>query len=261
MPCQSHSSDGLPQISFKNVGRNNASTFTGLCSKHDNEIFRPIENEGIDFKNSHHLFLISYRSILREFHAVIQAACRMQVGYKSRVNVGLSPGDRPDAAGLTAVAWLCNAYDCYLYKKKFDEAFMANNFLRVEHDHIEYTNSPPTIAVSALFSLDDIEWPDDVAKVALNVFPFDGSMHILFSYLKEERLYAQQYLKDILNSSGDYQRYLISKLILQHCENFTIAPAYWENLSEQRRESIVNFFFATLEKNLPSYEDNNLFLF
>jgi hypothetical protein len=36
---------GEPQISFERVGRNQASTFTGLCSHHDTEIFKPIDTK------------------------------------------------------------------------------------------------------------------------------------------------------------------------------------------------------------------------
>src|SRR5882724_6123875 len=32
------------EISFKRVGKNQATTFTGLCARHDNDIFRPIDD-------------------------------------------------------------------------------------------------------------------------------------------------------------------------------------------------------------------------
>jgi hypothetical protein len=40
-----------------------ASTFTGLCSPHDAEIFRPIDTENFNPRSQEHLFLIAYRSV------------------------------------------------------------------------------------------------------------------------------------------------------------------------------------------------------
>ena len=35
--------DGEPKLEFAKIGRNDASTFTGLCSKHDTELFKSID--------------------------------------------------------------------------------------------------------------------------------------------------------------------------------------------------------------------------
>ena len=41
-----------PVIEFGPVGRNNASTFTGLCSGHDTELFKLIDTEPLDVGNA-----------------------------------------------------------------------------------------------------------------------------------------------------------------------------------------------------------------
>jgi len=48
-------------IEFKRVGRNKATTFSGLCSAHDNHIFRPIDDSIPDATDLSHLFLLAYR--------------------------------------------------------------------------------------------------------------------------------------------------------------------------------------------------------
>ncbi len=88
------------EIEFKQIGKNKATTFTGLCAKHDNHLFRPIDNGLPDLGTPQHLFLLAYRAVLREFHAVLQNAARFQSTYLKRVEVGLSPGDRPDNFGI-----------------------------------------------------------------------------------------------------------------------------------------------------------------
>ena len=52
-----------PQATFKSEGRNEASTFTGLCKFHDNHIFEPIEKHPLNLGNPEYLFLLSYRAL------------------------------------------------------------------------------------------------------------------------------------------------------------------------------------------------------
>jgi len=261
MPRLSHDPNGTPVVEFKTIGRNQATTFTGLCSTHDAEIFRPIDTNRLDVADPEHLFLLAYRAVLKESHACLETACKFQSVYQARVEAGTSPRDRPDAAGLQAVEWLCNAYDMYLYKRKYDDAYLNKNHSRIAHRHIQLDHVPVSIAVSALFSLDDIEWPDDVARVAMNVFPFEGKVHVVFSFLAKEARFAEQYLQKVFSARGHYQRYLISKTVLQHCANFVVAPSYYETMSEEKKRALIDFFRHTLSRNQHDYENENLYLF
>src|SRR5689334_8203934 len=85
MPVARQQSDAPPTVEFRRVGKNTASTFTGLCARHDNQIFRPIDDFSFDVLNPEHLFLLAYRSVLNELHAVMQGAARIQVAYQKRV--------------------------------------------------------------------------------------------------------------------------------------------------------------------------------
>jgi len=261
MPELSHNSSGRPLLEFKLVGRNYASTFLGLCSKHDTEIFRPIEQNELEFSKPEHTFLLAYRSVFKEAHACFESACKIRSGYIQRVESGLSPRDKPDKAGLQAIAWLCNASDMYLYKRKYDEAYLSRDFTRVSHVTIKIDDVSPSIAASALFSLDDIDRPDDVARIALNIFPYKGNIMVLFSFLKEEASYAYQYIRRITDSSGYFQKYLISKMILQHCMNFVISPQFYNQMTKEQKRAIETFFVETIFINKHDFENKHLYLF
>ncbi len=256
-----HRTNGLPSVVWERVGRNKASTFSGLCSEHDNSIFRPIDQSSPDLSNPGHLFLLAYRSVLRETHACLEAAIRSQMLYQKRIEQGRSPRDQPDDAGMSATATISNAYDCHLYKRKFDEAFLEREYDMILHETLCFDSAPPSIAVSSVFSLDDMPLPDDVARVVLNVFPMHGKTHIIFSFLKNDADITAQYLGRIRSATGLYQKYLISKLILQHCDNFVMAPPYYQALSDTRRGRIREFFASTILQNRHDYEDENLYLF
>lgn len=62
---------------FAEVGRNEATTFTGLCRDHDNFLFVPIENDNQLTFTSQQKFLLAYREVLRELHVSMRrAGCR-----------------------------------------------------------------------------------------------------------------------------------------------------------------------------------------
>jgi hypothetical protein len=181
-----HSDRGKAAILFAMVGRSKATTFTGLCGEHDAWIFGPIDKNPISTRDEEHLFLLAYRSVLREVHAVATGAVKNQLGYQEKVALGMIPGDVPTGDGMRAVEFMANAYESYLYKRKFDAAYIAGQYNQVQHLCFFEFGYSPTIAVSALFSLDDIPFEGDVARVALNVFPSETGVSIVFSFLASE---------------------------------------------------------------------------
>jgi hypothetical protein len=147
------------EIQFKRIGANKATTFTGLCAKHDNYIFRPIDDALPDLTDNSHLFLLAYRAVLREYHVVLQNALRFQSTYLKRVEVGLSTGTMPCDFGMFATT------------------------------------------------------------------------------------------------------HLLSKLILQFCDNFVIDPEYYDSMLQEQREAIERFYIVTAFSNNEDYENERLFLF
>lgn len=229
--------DGQPETVCKSVGRNNATTFTGLCGEHDRRIFEPIDKSRIDIQNQEHLFLLAYWSVLREGHAVAAGAVKNQLGYQAKVGLGLIPGEVPTRDGMRAVAFLANAYESYLYKRKSDEAYTTGDYRRLHHLTFFEEGFMPTIGVSALFPLDDIQIEDDVARIALNVFPSDHGVSIVFSFLSNERNHVLPFLRPFQSSSGEALLQLLSVRILLSCENFVSSPRFWNKLQAPKERS------------------------
>jgi hypothetical protein len=70
-----------PQLTFERVGRNRATTFTGLCAEHDSALFAPIDTAPPDLESPQHRFLFAYRAALYESHATLAVAQQMQVAH------------------------------------------------------------------------------------------------------------------------------------------------------------------------------------
>jgi len=68
-------------------------------------------------------------------------------------------------------------------------------------------------------------------------------------------------LQDIFNASGEYQKYLISKLILRNCENTFFSPKYFDTWDEKKKTDILDYYHKTCFSDLVEYENANLYLF
>ena len=248
------------EIEFKLVGRNKATTFTGLCSAHDNDIFRPIDDAIPDIDDLSHLFLLAYRAVLREYHVCLQNGLRFQSSYQKRVELGLSPGTEPCDFGMFATAHLANAYECYEYKREFDLCYLASDWASLTHHVVVLENQPPTIAVSSMFSLDDVDAPE-TPRVTLNVFPSGKDVAVAFSATPSDAPFVTAYLQRLLAADGYFQKYLLSKLILQSCDNFALAPKYYNSLSQDRKDALCEFYVETIQDNAEEHEDERLYLF
>ena len=255
-------SDGIPKVKFKSIGRNKASTFTGLCGEHDRSLFAPLDNKPLDIDDREQLFLLAYRSVTRELHTVMEGAAKIQSAYSSRVKRGLDPANNPSPAGILATQQLLNSYFTYLYRSQnFDEALRTRQFDMVEHDVIRL-DQPPTLAVSSLFSLDEILKDDDIVRVVLNVLPVTDSKTLaIFSYSKEDRAKARSILNRIFVAQGEYQKYELSKRILESIENFLIAPSHFRTWSTEKQERIRIAFASTIMAGTAPAEHADLMLF
>ena len=120
----------------------------------------------------------------------------------------------------------------------------------------------PTVAVCSLYSVDNLSRGDDWVRVALNVFPLSKTESaVIFSYVPEDARLVVTSLNETLTSEGAYQKYLLSKLILNNCENFVISPTYYEEWREDKKADVMAYFTDTLITGNLNVENKNLYLF
>ncbi|MBC2704882.1 hypothetical protein [Desulfobacula sp.] len=225
------------QVDYALVGRNNATTFSGLCSDHDNTIFKPIDDEAIDLKNKQHLFLLAYRAVHRELHATMDAAVKIQSSYIKKTELGLDPKDVPSEAGMIAVQKMMISWETYRYKTDFDMAYIKKDFDKICHNTFVFELENPTIAVCALFSVDNHVANDDALRIALNILPISQTQtFVVISYRDVDSLHARAALDRVLTSNGFHQRYELSRFILNNCENFVMSPTYVDSWTDEKKK-------------------------
>ena len=261
MPRLKAHGTGRPDVVFESVGRNRATTFTGLCSKHDQAIFDPIDNSPIDPRSEQHLFLLAYRSVLREIHAALTGAVKIQLAFQQKVDLGLVNGDVPTPDGMLAIEHIARAFDSYEYKREYDAAYSAKEYGAVEHFHFFEHGWLPTLAVSSLFSLDGLIVGDDVARLVLNVYPWENGVAGVFSYLKDDAQYIRPVVAPFRTLSGAQRLRALSARILNSCENFVMAPGFWNGLDVSSKKAIRDFYVSSLLVDAEDCGRENLMLF
>jgi hypothetical protein len=249
-------------VDFAEVGRNRATTFTGLCDVHDHQLFAAIEAQPLDLEDQHHLFLLAYRAVLFELHATCAAGWLLQAAYQKRVGLGLDPKDQPSPAGIYAVERMVIAYETNSYKEQFDRAMVSADPDFLAHD-VLLLDVRPTVAASALFTLDGVANHDgDVIRVCLTVLPIGEARTVaVLSYLSDDAGLARAHLQRVITAAGEHQHYELSRRILNHCSNFVLAPTIVEEWSSEKRKAIVEYFRRTIFVSDLEYENPDLLLF
>jgi hypothetical protein len=248
-------------IVWQDVGRNLATTFEGFCSTHDSALFMPIDTRALDVTNREQLFLYAYRAVARELHASMEAAIKVQSTYQQRIEAGIDKGDQPEAAGMMALERMLHAHSTYVYKTKLDEALTKRRYEAFSHEIVHLTNQVPTVAASVFFDLDTRPNEEEPPRVALNIFPASNDETLaIFSFTEQDAVAIREYVRDILESDGIYQKYLLSRMLLMHAENFVIAPSIFDTWSAEKRDAILDFFLQTVRFN-SSKESEHLYLF
>jgi len=139
--------------------------------------------------------------------------------------------------------------------------FAGGNAPELAHEVILLTPQRPVLATSALFSV-GFTHEGDIVGPTLNVAPIDENTTVaILSYAVDQQSTIRAALGTLLSSTGDVQKFELSKLILQRVENFALSPAVCKGWSDGKRRRILDAFKATLFEAVPFEEHADLMLF
>ncbi len=239
-----------PVCEFEKIGRNNASTFTGFCNQHDTEIFRPIDTKPLDLEDTEQLFLIAYRSVTRELHAVFEGAAKLMHVHESNVKLGLVNANDPTVSAFAPVeaifkAWLTWRYRCDHY----DINLLKGRYTEIKHSIFTISGRPAVLASSSFFPT--VENPRDNRKprIALNMIPLsDNETAVIFSYPKAQSGNARKYIAPVMLKNGEDRLLALSTLALDTTENFFLRPSHVDSWSPEKKAFIQEAYFSTIKK-------------
>jgi len=217
-----------PRPELRSIGRNDASTFPGFCQQHDSEIFKAIDTKPLDIEDEQQLFLLAYRSVSRELHAIMDGAVRVQGGLNFLVESGDVRPDETSGPMITASVQLLKSWGMYKYRSKFyDSTILRKRFDGIKHSAFIIENEKPVLAASSFFSVKPPKRPGHLFPgVSLNVVPTTESKTIVvFSYASEHSRDVRKYIAPIILTKGDARKRRLSEMIVYQQRIFSFHQA------------------------------------
>jgi hypothetical protein len=253
--------NGEPKMEFAKVGRNDASTFTGLCSKHDTELFKAIDNEPLDVDNCEHRRQLAYRSVMREMHTELENGERLWAMHEEICKEQqVDPNEAAMLASVHYFGFMKKAQDVYRYRRKhFDKPAEEGKAPDLRHLIIEMDNQQPVLAASSLFSTGFTE-EGDIIGPTLNIVPMNATKTVaIITYPAEQAASVKAALAKVFDADEKTHKYELAKVVIQRVENFTLSPAHYNSWSQDKQARVLREFEAE-PKEIPDHADLNIFL-
>ena len=250
------------QLTYGKCGINKVSTFLGFCKRHDNELFEPIDDYPL-IPTDQQVLLYAYRSLCRELfvkenslelvnnqleNGVDQKAIHnLFLGYKQGILFGLDNLKR--------------------HKEYFDTSLRENSYSNIRYV-IFISKQKPTIAFSGLF-YPDFDFMgrmlqnlgDHTSELQLLSFcsaPMDNGWAFLFAWHDASSNICVEFMKSLatmIHGDNNSLRDYLFRLAMTNCGNLAISPRWWENLTEEIKETITDR--ATLMADIFTITDQS----
>ncbi len=234
------------------IGINNASTFTGFCQKHDDQLFSCLEKENFN-KTEEQCFKLAFRSFAREYYT--KSALVDMYAVHSSLDKG-KPAYRQkniqDQAFFTNVGAETGLRDNIFHKEKFDACIEANEYSEIRSLVIEYSNPFPVQvsgSVNPDFSFSNKKLQDlsdfDIVPDLLSFTSFfdRDKSYIVLSWMSYCHSTCSELVKTLLEKPmKDISVYLL-QYIFSNFENFFISPTWWGSLSNSDKEKIIEISY------------------
>jgi hypothetical protein len=253
------------EIRLQRVGRNRATTFSGLCAKHDTRIFSRIDTEPLLPLDPEKCFLLAYRAALREHHTKLAAAVATNSAYDDdALTRGYAKPELGNPLFMAAFARIGESYNFYRFKVELDRWLRRGRWAELQHNILRFVATGPVLAVSSTYShidnMSTLRRRLEPVFIMANVFPHGDDTYAVFSFKRRQRADVLPHLEPLLTAAVPYQRYLISKMLLARCENLLISPRRYAALDPQTIEVMEAHFAATIRHPDKGLDDPRLML-
>jgi len=236
---------GMPEINL--VGVNKASTFTGFCSYHDNDVFKPIEKQGFSISEETG-FLLAYRVLCHELF--LKKAWREELLYaKDNLDKG-KPLSRQieiqDIADQFLIGVEAGLNDLTTIKARYDEILIKHDYTDVKY-YIIFLKEVPDFVCSGftqpvydyhgnhLQDLSDLNIISENLSFSIIATDFGGV--IIYSWA-DRNISSARLIKSLTNLNPQKQVNASARFAFENFENLFISPNWWETLDPQVQQKI-----------------------
>lgn len=247
-----------PRYIFDRVGRNKASTFRGLCQKHDNDIFTKIDNNPFNENDDFYLLLLSYRALLKEYSDKLSVCKMIEHVEKETEKAEKPPSEEMTAFKLNVIHAMNQVVD---HLKIYEQSLKSGVINGLAFFIFKIDNQSPAISASSVVNANN-DGNGKLTNAAINILPVSNDQSVMLVACKtSHKNKVRKWFSDIKVGSIEKKKNIISKILIQNCENIQISPTVFDAWSEQKRERILAFFSINLDINKIDSTDEALSLF
>lgn len=242
------------------IGINRASTFTGFCSIHDSKIFSKIESQPFE-GSQEQCFLLAYRALAREIYTKKALASslniRRQADRGKTLEQQLAIQHMNSLINIGAFAGLS---DSEHHKEMYDKVLLSGDFSNV-HAYIIGLDSPPPIMCSAglfpeqdfrgsqLQNIGDLEITPHL--IAFTSFYSGDHGLIVFTWLLGSGPACRPFIDSLKATPPNRMTDALIRFFFEFSENLHIKPDWWENLADDKKDTLIDRLAASANPVLP----------
>lgn len=241
---QMHKGRILPEI----LGINEASTFTGFCSVHDNTIFTKLEDQPF-IGTQEQCFLLGYRAIARELFTKKAAGALQPLLRQADKGKSLHEQMSIQAfANLVGTGVSTGLNDIELHKSSYDQVLLGQDFRNVRACIISLDSPPPVMCSGGTFLEQDFNGNDlqDVGNLTITLdlitfTSFYGGTNgvVVFTWLPQSDSTCLRFIESLNSLSQSEMGSALTRFFFEFCENLHIRPDWWEGLAQSSRTALV----------------------
>lgn len=236
-------------------GINKSSTFTGFCKQHDMAIFSPIENYNF-IASKEQLFLLTYRSIAREFFGkVAQANLEQSIRECDKgKNVFEQIEHQGNVDALTTGVGLANR-DLKYQKDNLDSILINNTYENIEGFVIECKEIPSVMCSGSIFPHYDfqgnrvqnfLDFNARLKSLTLNIISSNGVGYIVFSWLHSDSDVCKDFIASLKKTNKNRVTDAIIRLLFENFENKFASPEWWDSLPRDKQSRLNKKFHISV---------------
>jgi len=228
------------------VGINKASTFTGFCALHDNEVFAPIENQPFQ-SIPEHAFLLAYRAICSEVFlkkaSLELASLRRSLdrGRSLREQVLIQQFAEYLDAGLTK-----GLKELEELKTLYDDILLRNENSDVKYYIIRLRDSPEIMCNAVhqpeydsqgnvLQQLGDLD--ESARYMHFSLIATDDGGAAVFSWTKQRG--CPEFIMSLHALSDDEMPHAVVRYVFEFFENTYFSPVWWDSLAASTQRKLI----------------------
>lgn len=230
------------QIDMAKIGVAKASTFPGFCSRHDTELFRPVEQADsiLDAWNG---FLLSFRAVTYEL-ATKGAQLRSYIAMRDFIDYGQPFNQQAAIQNLLHHQQLGiqqGLEDVSGLKAMYDSAFLKQDLSGFSFYGIKFDQALPFAAAGAFMPEFDFSGKQlqrlgtgrTANQIALNITRLGNATCVGFGWFGGPNCAAAQLVQSFKALPDTDKSNAVLILSMEHLENFFCTPSWWEGLSPQ----------------------------